>query len=368
MHQVPIFSPSASNADPLIQAAVLRVLSSQRFVMSTELAAFEKAFAEYLSVGHCVGVANGTDALELALRAVGVASGSTVICAANAGFYGSTAIHAIGAKPVYVDVDDATLCLHPAELSKHLNAKPSAVIITHLYGQLAHIEQLAELCHSRGIPLIEDCAQAHGAQRNGKMAGSFSDISCFSFYPTKNLGALGDGGAVATDSESLANVVRGLRQYGWRTKYDVGVQNGRNSRLDELQAAVLRVKLNSLDQQNSQRRAIAERYNQAFATLPLALPCSVGTDYVAHLYVLRTDRRQDLRDHLQKLGISTEIHYPIPDHRQLAYQGLVDQPCLPITEAACARVLSLPCYPGMNEGDISHVIHGVRSFFSTRGA
>jgi dTDP-3-amino-2,3,6-trideoxy-4-keto-D-glucose/dTDP-3-amino-3,4,6-trideoxy-alpha-D-glucose/dTDP-2,6-dideoxy-D-kanosamine transaminase len=368
LRQVPIFSPSESNAGPLIQAAVLRVLSSQRFVMSAELAAFEKEFASYVGVDHCIGVANGTDALELALRAIGVTSGSTVVCAANAGFYSSTAIHAVGATPIYADVDDATLTVSPSTIAKVLDSEPAAVIVTHLYGQLADIEQLTALCHTRGIPIVEDCAQSHGARRNNRMAGSFSEVSCFSFYPTKNLGALGDGGAVATKSGELANTLRALRQYGWRTKYDVGLKNGRNSRLDELQAAVLRVKLAVLDKQNDQRRHIAERYNSSFAALPLKLPCSVAADFVAHLYVVRTNRRLALRNHLNELGISTEVHYPIPDHRQFAYESVSGSSSLPITELACETVLSFPCYPGMAEDDVTYVIDGVTSFFSRQGA
>jgi dTDP-3-amino-2,3,6-trideoxy-4-keto-D-glucose/dTDP-3-amino-3,4,6-trideoxy-alpha-D-glucose/dTDP-2,6-dideoxy-D-kanosamine transaminase len=335
--------------------------------MSTELASFEKEFASYVGVGHCMGVANGTDAIELALRAVGVKVGSTVVCVANAGFYGSTAIHAIGAQPLYVDVDSTRLTLAPAALAKALDLQPSAVIATHLFGQLAEIEQIAALCHSSGIPLIEDCAQSHGARRNGRMAGSFGDISCFSFYPSKNLGALGDAGAITTNSDSFATAVRELRQYGWNTKYHVGRKCGKNSRLDELQAAVLRAKLVELDRHNDQRRSIAQRYNRAFTALPLQLPCSTDDDYVAHLYVVRTDCRDALRNHLQMMGIGTEIHYPVPDHHQIAYKSVIDQPSLPVTELACETVMSLPCYPGMTEDDVTHVINGVCAFFSLQG-
>ena len=368
MRQVPIFSPAEINSDPLLLASMQRVLASQRFIMSAELAAFEKEFASYVGVDHCIGVANGTDALELALKAVGVKSGNAVVCAANAGFYSSTAIHAIGAKPIYVEVEDATLNLDPSAVAKALDSQPAAVIVTHLYGQLADVEQLAAICSARGVPLIEDCAQAHGARRDDRMAGSFADISCFSFYPTKNLGALGDGGAVATDDTELADKIRALRQYGWRTKYDVGLRNGKNSRLDELQAAVLRVKLAGLDKQNDQRRRIAASYNKAFAELPLKLPHSVSADFVAHLYVVRTEHRLALRNHLQELGIGTEIHYPIPDHRQFAYEEDPPACALPVTESACQTVLTLPCYPGMSEDDTTYVIDGVKSFFSRKGA
>ncbi|RYF26027.1 MAG: DegT/DnrJ/EryC1/StrS family aminotransferase, partial [Comamonadaceae bacterium] len=319
-------------------------------------------------VEHCVSVANGSDALELALRAVGATSGSRVVCVANAGFYSSTAIHLVGAIPLFVDVDERTLNMSEHALKSVLATKPAAVIVTHLYGQLAEIEPIVELCRAAGVPLIEDCAQAHGALRSGRRAGSFAEISCFSFYPTKNLGAIGDGGAVLSSNRELIATVKSLRQYGWARKYEVTRMCGRNSRLDEIQAAVLREKLPGLDDQNAQRRAIAARYQQAFDGLPLRLPASVGDDFVAHLYVVRTDRREELRAHLLESGVATDVHYPIADTRQPVFEGRQADEDLPVTLDACATVMSLPCFPGMSDGDVEKVVQSVHSFFKGTGS
>jgi dTDP-4-amino-4,6-dideoxygalactose transaminase len=227
---------------------------------------------------------------------------------------------------------------------------------------------IAAQCREAGVPLIEDCAQSHGAARAGRQAGSFADLACFSFYPTKNLGALGDGGAVLTADAEAAGRLKSLRQYGWSKKYEVTRLGARNSRLDEMQAAVLREKLAHLDRQNAQRRAIASSYNEAFAGLPLQLPPSLGEDYVAHLYVVRTPRRDALRAHLQQRGVATDVHYPIADIRQPAFQGRFDGLALPVTEAACATALSLPCFPGLADADVRHVAQSVREFFGSAGA
>ena len=365
---IPLFSAAAANEGFDLAGALERVLASKSFVLGQEVAHFESEFAAHVGVSHCISVANGTDALELALRAVGVGAGDQVVCVANAGFYSTTAIHLAGASPCYVDVDDSTLTMCPRSLVPALEKRPKAVIVTHLYGQLAEIERIAPMCRERGTALIEDCAQAHGALRAGKRAGSFADAACFSFYPTKNLGALGDGGAVVTADERLAGRVRALRQYGWSQKYQVTEFGGRNSRLDELQAAVLREKLPHLDRQNVQRRAIARRYNQAFAGLPVRLPPSEGEDYVAHLYVVRTAQRQGLRAHLFERGVATDVHYPIADTRQPAWQGRRTAEPLPVTESACDSVVSLPCFPGMTDDQVAHVIRALQSFFPAQGA
>jgi dTDP-4-amino-4,6-dideoxygalactose transaminase len=345
-----------------------RVLDSNSFVMGKEVAQFEQEFAQYTGVRHCVSVANGTDALELGLRSLGVKPGERVLCVANAGFYSSTAIQMVGATPVYVEVDEQTLTMSPEALAGPLADRPAAVIATHLYGQLASIERLVEMCRAAGVPLIEDCAQSHGATREGRRAGSFGDLSCFSFYPTKNLGALGDGGAVLTQDDRLAERLRALRQYGWSRKYEVARPGGRNSRLDEMQAAVLRVKLPHLDRQNAERRAIAKRYSEAFARLPLRLPVSLSDDYVAHLYVVRTPQREALRAFLLERGVATDVHYPIADIRQPVFGSRFNGQDLEVTEAACATALSLPCFPGMPEADVAHVVQSVLSFFSASGA
>lgn len=365
---VPLFSAALVNHGIDLAGALLRVLQSNSFVMGREVAQFEEEFASYTGVSHCVSVANGTDALQLALRAVGVQPGQRVACVANAGFYSATAIHLVGAVPLYVDVDEQSLTMAPEALAAALRGQPAAVIATHLYGQLAPIERLAALCREAGVPLIEDCAQSHGASRDGRRAGSFADLACFSFYPTKNLGALGDGGAVLTSDDALAARLKGLRQYGWSKKYEVSLLGGSNSRLDEMQAAVLREKLPLLERDNARRRAIAARYNEAFAGLPLRLPPSVGADYVAHLYVVRTAQREALRAHLAGCGVATDVHYPVADIRQPAvaarYQGM----SLPVSEAACASAMSLPCFPGLAPEDVEQVVSAVAGFFSGAGA
>ncbi len=360
---VPLFCAAAA-AQGLDLAAVLReVVESQRYVLGPCVQAFETEFAAYVGVPHALGVANGTDALTIALRGLGVGPGHRVLTVANAGFYSSTAIRAVGAEPVYADVDAATLDMSPVELSQAL-AGPSlgAVVVTHLYGQMADMPTIAAMCRAARVPLVEDCAQAHGARHDGRLAGSWGDVGCFSFYPTKNLGALGDGGALVTADDALADRLRALRQYGWGAKYEVVRAGGCNSRLDELQAAVLSAKLPLLDEVNARRRAIAARYGAAFAHLPLQAPGAGAEDYVAHLYVVRSAQREALRAHLGAHGIASDVHYPIADHQQPvqapAYAGVR----LPVTESACAQVLTLPCFPGMTDEQVDRVIAAVLSF------
>lgn len=361
---VAFFSAQRVNRSEALTAALARVVGSYRYVLGQEVLEFEAAFAAYCGVGHCVGLGNGTDAIEMALRAVGVVEGSTVVLAANAGFYGSAATVGLGAKCVYVDVDPVRMTLCPVALASALaDVRPSAVLVTHLYGQLADVPAIKAVCDAAGVPLVEDCAQAHGAMTEGRRAGAWGRIACFSFYPTKNLGALGDGGAIVTDDETLAGRVRQLRQYGWSSKYKVALPGGRNSRLDELQAAVLLAKLPMLDADNGERRAIALRYSQAFSELPLQLPEVAGEDHVAHLYVVRTPRRDALRRHLESEGIGCDVHYPIPDHQQPVNEHLREV-VLPVTEKVCAQVLSLPCYPGFPEYEQQQVVGVVKAFFA----
>ncbi|WP_308605271.1 DegT/DnrJ/EryC1/StrS family aminotransferase [Massilia sp. CFBP 13647] len=339
-----------------------RVVERNWYVLGSEVTAFETEFAAYQGVKSCISLANGTDALEIALRTLDIGAGKRVALVANAGFYGSTAVHAVGAEPVYVDVDAATLTMAPAALQAALAAGVDAVIVTHLYGQMADIEQIVALAAAAGVPLIEDCAQSHGAIHGGGRAGSFSDIACYSFYPTKNLGAIGDGGAITTNSAELDTRARRLRQYGWSSKYHVTEAGGRNSRLDELQAAVLREKLPMLDGWNAQRRDIAKRYNAAFSDLPVQLPASTGDDFVAHLYVIRVKERAAFIAAMTAAGIATDIHYPVPDHLQTAYPDAAGA-SLPVSEAASATVVTLPCFPGLDAGSVERVIAAVQGYF-----
>ncbi len=284
---------------PLAEAlmgAVERVVNSGWFVLGPEAHAFEEEFASYCGARHCVGVASGTDALELLLRALEAGPGDEVITAANAGMYSTTAILAVGATPVYADVDPVTLTLSPQSVEGRITSRTRVVMATHLYGRMAHMAGLRTLTERGGLALLEDCAQSHGASLNGRRAGSWGDGAGFSFYPTKNLGALGDAGAVVTSDAALARRVKSLREYGWRDKYIVSDRGGGNSRLDELQAALLRVKLGFLDRWNAQRKAIAQCYNATLEHPEIVTPPVDGDDYVAHLYVARTRRRGALRD------------------------------------------------------------------------
>lgn len=360
---VPLFC-AVSAAQGLDLAALLReVVESQRYMLGPRVHAFEEAFASYVGVRHAMGVANGTDALEIAMRGLDIGPDKRVLTAANAGFYASTAIRAVGAEPVYAEVDPDTLTLAPSALAQALSeGRLHAVVVTHLYGQLADMPSIAAQCKEAGIPLIEDCAQAHGAHRGGRQAGAWGDIGCFSFYPTKNLGALGDGGALVASNDELAERLRALRQYGWGHKYEVVHAGGRNSRLDELQAAVLGAKLPLLDDANTFRRGIAARYGQAFAHLPLQAPRGQSQDYVAHLYVVRSTRRDALRAYLAAEGIASDIHYPLPDHRQPVVADACAGVHLPVTETACAQILSLPCFLGMTDDQVDQVIAAVNRF------
>jgi aminotransferase EvaB len=339
-----------------------RVIERGWYVLGSEGAEFESAFAAYCGVPHAVGVANGTDGIELALRAVGVDEGHNVATVANAGFYASTSIHAIGARPLYVDVIPDTHLMSIDCLKRELARNAvQAVIVTHLYGRLADIEAITATCEPLGIPVIEDCAQAHGAIRNGRAAGSFGTAGCFSFYPTKNLGALGDGGAVTTHNAAIAERLRELRQYGWDKKYQVSRSGGRNSRLDELQAALLLAKLPHLDRWNVDRRAIARRYSNEIRNPRIECPRDFGTDNVAHLFVVRCEDRDGFRRYLETHGIGSDIHYPIPDHRQPAYSTSgFDE--LPETERLAKEIVTIPCFSEMEEEEISRVIDAVNAW------
>ena len=342
--------------------AANRVIDSGWYAMGPEVTAFEKVFAAYCGTADAIGVANGTDAIELALRALGVAEGDEVITVANAGFYSSTAIRAIGAIPVYVDILDSTLLMDPVSAADAISAKTKAIVVTHLFGQLADMASLCALAKKHGIPLLEDCAQSHGATANGKRAGSFGNIAAFSFFPTKNLGALGDGGAVVTSSVELAARVRSLRQYGWTTKYVVADSGARNSRLDEMQAALLSVKLPLLDGWNEKRRNIAQRYAEKIQHAAVRVPSAKGVDYVAHLYVIRCTQRDTLKKYLQENGIASDIHYPILDTQQPVTAGQYASVALPVSEKIRHEILTLPCYPELTLEEVDAVANCINQW------
>jgi dTDP-4-amino-4,6-dideoxygalactose transaminase len=362
MDRVPVFAfVHDAGLEQALADAAHRVLSSARYVLGEEVAAFEREFADYCGTSHCVGVANGTDALELALRAAGVERGDRVATVANAGYYTCAALAAIGAEPVFVDVDD-TLTMSPEALDA-VAASVKAIVVTHLYGRLAAIEAICAIAEARRMLVIEDCAQAHGALHEGRRAGSFGVAGCFSFYPTKNLGAIGDAGAIVTSNSDVAARARALRQYGWSAQYEVTMPGGRNSRLDELQAAFLRVKLPRLGDVIAARVAIARRYCEGLRAADVIVPQWHGGDYVAHLFVIRARDRDALRERLNEAGIDTAVHYPIPDHLQRIRPSARGFD-LPMTKAACRQVLTLPCYPGLAVESVDRVIDVVRRHLS----
>jgi dTDP-4-amino-4,6-dideoxygalactose transaminase len=338
-----------------LSTAIHRVMERGYYVLGPENEAFEKEFAAYLGAPDAVAMGNGTDALELALRALEIGPDDEVVTVANAGSYASIAIRAVGATPRYVDVAADTLLIDIASLANGISPQTRAIIVTHLYGRMADIEGVLGLARKHGIAVIEDCAQAHGARRAGRAAGTWGDLSTFSFYPTKNLGALGDGGLVTGSDATLLERVRCCRQYGWRKKYECSVAGGRNSRLDELQAAILRTKLPCLDAWNARRREIVRLYRSGLQGIGWRLPAAPGEDDVAHLCVVRPRHREAVRASLIAQGIGCDVHYPIPDHKQPAYpaQAAVT---LPITEAACRDVLTLPCFPEITDEEVRQVV------------
>jgi dTDP-4-amino-4,6-dideoxygalactose transaminase len=342
-----------------VLAAVDRVTRSGRYLMGRETAAFECELADYLGVGHAVCVANGTDALELALVALGCTRGDEVVTAANAGGYTTTAARRRGLDVRFADVDEHDLLLTPHTIERSLTSQTKVVVVTHLYGKMAEVGAIRDLCRGRGIKLLEDCAQAAGARAGGHLAGTVGDAGAFSFYPTKNLGALGDGGAIVTSDDDVARRARRLRQYGWGAKYEVEEDGGRNSRLDEIQAAVLRARLGRLDDNNRRRREIVARYAEALSSSNLELVHTHGEGNVAHLAVIRSRRRGELAERLLARGIATAVHYPVPDHRQ---EVLGDNAVsLPITETAAKEVLSLPCFPELESNEVEAVCAALSS-------
>jgi dTDP-3-amino-2,3,6-trideoxy-4-keto-D-glucose/dTDP-3-amino-3,4,6-trideoxy-alpha-D-glucose/dTDP-2,6-dideoxy-D-kanosamine transaminase len=354
----------AEYAPALVEAAA-KVIRSGWYVLGSECQAFEQEFASYLGVPFVIGMANGTDTLEMSMRAVGVTQGVQVAVAANAGFYACTALLAIGAMPVFVDVDPETHLISPRTLEAALKANPNTkcVVVTHLYGLLAEMDGIVALTKPRGIRVVEDCAQAHGARRSGRIAGTFGDVASFSFYPTKNLGAVGDGGAVCTSDAAIAEAVKQRRQYGWSSKYVVQTLGSRNSRLDEIQASMLRVKLPSLDAANARRRAIANAYSEGIKNPKVKTPPQRGEESVAHLYVVECEARDDLARHLASKQIGVDVHYPVPDHKQPALRGSgVEEVSLPVTERLCRQVLTLPCYPALTASDVAEVVAAVNAW------
>ena len=372
MSVIPVANPLANyqahKAD--IASAAVRVLESGWYIMGSEVAAFEKEFASYVGTTECVTVGTGTDALILILRAMGIGPGDTVITVSHTAVATVSAIDLVGARPLLVDVDPIYFTMSPEHLERTLSEWSGdpikAVIPIHLYGHPAAMDEIMAIAGRRGVPVVEDCAQAHGAVYRGRAVGTIGVAAAFSFYPTKNLGAMGDGGAVATSDPALADRCRLIKQYGWRQRY-VSETNGMNTRLDELQAAILRVKLKTLHDQNNRRGEIARTYGATGGNKRIEHPViAPGIEHAFHQYDVQTNGRDALQSHLQAKGIASAILYPVPVHLQEGYANRVSLGAggLGATEKLCSRILSIPMYPELTDAECGVVCDALRTFES----
>jgi len=335
----PVANPLASYLEHKaeIDKAVLGVLASGSYILGEQVKAFEKGFAKYLGVKHVIGVASGTDALHLGMRALGIGHGDEVITVSHTAVATVAAIAMTGATPVLIDIEPDTFTIDPTKIEQAITKRTKAILPVHLYGNPANMEAINWISKNRNLMVIEDCAQATGGKYKGKRLGSIGNIGCFSFYPTKNLGCFGDGGAISTNNHKVAKKLRLLRQYGWEKRYISSI-HGFNSRLDEIQAAVLNVKLKYLDRDNKRRADVAQYYGK------------LNKDSVYHLYVTRKADRSRYMKYMETLGIQTSIHYPVPIHLQPAYKSLARvSGSMSNTELAAKQVVSLPMYPGAYE-------------------
>lgn len=365
-HMIPVASPrfeyEAYREE--LDEAIKKVLNSGSYILGPEVSAFEKEFADYVGVPYCIGVGNGTDAIAIALRAVGIKAGDEVITVSHSAVATVAAVEQIGAVPVLADIDPLSRCMNPLCLESLISERSKAILPVHIYGQPADIQQIVAVAKKHNLKVVEDCAQAHGAMVAKSRIGSFGDAAAFSFYPTKNLGAIGDGGAVLSSFSAVAEKARLLQQYGWKERY-VSEIVGFNSRLDEVQAAILRVKLRHLDYRNERREEIARYYSQALRQSEcIQEPPSVnGTRPVFHQYVIRCGTRDDFRSHMQQKGIATALHYPLAIHQQPAYMGrLKGWHNLSETEALYRELVSLPMFPDLTDREIEQVAEALQSY------
>ncbi len=349
-----------------LDAAVLAVMKRGDFVLGGAVAEFERAFADYCGVRHVIGVDSGYSALEMIVRAYGIGPGDEVITVANTFIATTLAISNAGATPVLVDIDPETYNIDPAKIEAAITPRTRAIMPVHLYGQPVDMDPILAIARKRGLYVFEDAAQAAGARYKGRMVGSLADAAGFSFYPGKNLGAYGDGGAVATNNDEIAEKVRLLRNIGQKVKYYHEVK-GFNHRLDTMQAAVLKVKLPHLDDWNASRRRAAATYNDLLRDLPLITPLTPAyAEHIFHLYVIRVLNREALMEHLKSKGIASGLHYPIPIHVQPAYTELgYKAGDFPITEAYAENILSLPMYPELDDDKVAYVVDAIREFFQS---
>ena len=339
-----------------------QVLAGGNFVLGENVQAFENEFSDYIGTEYAIGVGSGTDAICLALRALGINSGDEVIVPSHTATATVTAIKLADGTPVFADVDPDSWTLSPLSVEKAITSRTKGIVAVHLYGHPVDMDGINKIAKQNNLKLIEDCAQASGAIYNNLRVGSIGDLGCFSFYPTKNLGAIGDGGAITTSDPEVAEKLIKLRQYGWNESR-ISQFFGYNSRLDEIQAAVLRVKLKHLDADNAKRITIANQYEKQLSSLPVKLPSErSGCSHVYHLYVLELDQRDDLIDYLKSNGVLAGIHYPVPTHLMPAFIEHTRSP-LPQTERIVNRILSLPIYPELDPADQSQVVNNLKEFF-----
>jgi dTDP-4-amino-4,6-dideoxygalactose transaminase len=355
---IPVANPKAQLTPHKaeIHEAIKKVLSRGCYILGEEVKNFEKEFANFIGAKFCIGVASGTDAVSLALKAVGVSAGDEVITVSHSAVATVAAIEQAGGVPVFVDIDAETRCIDPDKIGPAISGRTKAILPVHIYGQPAPMEEIVSIARQNNLKVVEDCAQAHGAEIAGKKVGTFGDAAAFSFYPTKNLGALGDGGAVVTSSFETAENVRWFREYGWKERY-VSSMPGLNSRLDEIQAAILRIKLRYLSQGNVCRRKIAERYCMAIDNGGVIPPAHIKhTLHAMHLFVVQCPQRDALQKFLKDKGISTAIHYPKAIHQQPAYAARIrGSTNLPCTENLYKSILTLPMYPELTDSQVENI-------------
>lgn len=343
-----------------VAPAIQRVLESGWFIFGEELEGFEKEFSQYIGAKYGVGVNSGSDALFLALKALGIGEGDEVITVSHTFISTVDAIGRNGTKPVFVDIDPDTYCIDVTKIEQAITDKTKAILPVHLYGHPANMDPIMEIARKYNLFVIEDACQAHGTEYKGKKVGSIGDLGCFSFYPAKNLGAYGDGGMIVTNNKELADKLRMLRNYGQPQKHYhdfVGV----NSRLAEIQAAILRVKLKHLDEWNESRRKVANLYNECLESFGVIIPVEKKyAKHVYHLYVIRCKERDKVKQYLLKNGIQTQVHYPIPVHKQKAYSDSGGNAQLPITEKICSEILSLPIYPSLKDKELEYIANTIK--------
>lgn len=347
-----------------IQKAIQKVINTTSFILGPSLVEFEDNFAKFCEVRYCIGVDSGLSALELSMQALGIGTGDEVITPVNSFIASSSAISLTGAKPVWVDIDPETFNIDPNKIEEKITKKTKAIIPVHLYGQPAQMDKISKIAKKHNLFVIEDACQAHGAKFKGRMIGSIGDIAAFSFYPGKNLGAFGDGGAITTNSKRLAELVSQLRNYGQKEKYKHICIAG-NHRLDSLQAAVLNVKLKYLQESNKKRMKIAQKYLELLQGLPIVLPVfPKNTTHVFHLFVIKVESRDKLFNYLKSKRIQCGIHYPVPIHLQPAYEKMFKtKKRFPVTEKISKKIISLPIYPELSEEQQLYIVTQIKKFF-----